>query len=57
MSNFFTSVLLAAALSAWVYSKIYSKTGGDTKRSIVSAGLAFAIGFVMMLTALQVIAP
>lgn len=49
MSNFVIALFFGLGSGAWVYNKIYRKTGGNTKNSLLVAGIAGAIGLVVIL--------
>ena len=47
------SLLFAAGLSTWVYTKVIRSTGGNTKSSLIVGGITFIfsfIGFLMILS-------
>ena len=55
MSNVFIGVLLAAGVSAWVFSKTQKSTGGNTQTSLLVAGIAAFFAFILALTVLSMI--
>lgn len=55
MSNFLIAFFFAAGAGTWIYSKMYSRTGGNTQSSLIVAGLSGALLFVFMLVVLAII--
>jgi hypothetical protein len=47
-SNLTVGLLLGLGFGAWVYGKMQRQTGGDTKNSLVVAGLAALGAFLFM---------
>lgn len=48
MSNFLVSLFLALGTGAWAYSFTYHRTGGNTRNSLVVAGVCGAIVFLVL---------
>jgi len=55
MSNFLIAFLFAAGGGTWIYSKMYSRTGGNTKNVLVVAGLSGGLLFLLMLIILSIV--
>jgi hypothetical protein len=53
MSNGVIAFLLGAGLSAWVYSQIYRRTGGNTQNAIIVAAIAGVLAFLAALIILD----
>jgi hypothetical protein len=52
-SNVMIGVIFSIALGAWVYSKVQRQTGGNTQNSLIMAGVAGFIGFLVVVTLLS----
>lgn len=52
MSNKLTAFLGSIGVSAWVFSKVYKSTGGNTKSSLAAAIIAGILVFMLFLTIL-----
>lgn len=52
-SNVMIGVIFAVGLGAWVYSKVQRQTGGNTQNSLIMAGVAGFIGFLVVVTLLS----
>ena len=48
MSNTIVALLVGAGLSAWVYSKTMRSTGNNTQNSLIAAGAAGFVAFILM---------
>lgn len=55
MSNFMIALLAGAGSGAWVYSKIYRKTGGNSQHSVVVGIAAGVFVLVVMLIILSLL--
>lgn len=55
MSDTLIAFLAALGAGAWVYSKMYRSTGGNTKNALVAAGGAGLLLFLAALTILKAI--
>ncbi len=55
MSNFLIAFLFAAGGGTWIYSKMYSRTGGNTQNALVVAGLSGGLLFLFMLVVLAIV--
>lgn len=55
MSNAMIGLLTGLGLAAWVYSKMYRRTGGNTQNALVVAGLVGFLAFLFMLTILGIL--
>ncbi|MDZ7785890.1 MAG: hypothetical protein U5L95_02105 [Candidatus Saccharibacteria bacterium] len=55
MSNALIGFLLGAGVAAWVYSKMMSKTGNNTKQAITTAAIAAAVAFLMVVSLLSLV--
>lgn len=55
MSDYVVAFLFAIGAGTWIYSKIYSRTGGNTQNALVVAGLSGALLFLFMLVVLNMI--
>lgn len=55
MSNYTIALLLSLGASAWIYNKVYRSTGGNTKSSLVVAGSAALLLFLVTVTLLGMI--
>lgn len=56
MSPLLVSFIFGLGASAWVYSKVMNRTGGNTQSALVTAGvsgLALAILFFLILTTID----
>lgn len=54
MSNFLIAFLFAAGGGTWIYSKMYSRTGGNTQNALIVAGLSGVLLFGFMLIVLAI---
>lgn len=54
MSDLVISLIIAVSSFAWVYNKFTGRTGGDTQRAIIVAGVAAAAVFIVFMTLLAV---
>lgn len=54
MSNFLIAFLFAGGAGTWIYSKMYSRTGGNTQNALTVAGISGALLFLLMLLILSV---
>jgi hypothetical protein len=54
-SNLTIAFLAGVGFSAWVYSKIMRSTGGNTTNSVVVAGGAGLVLFLVVITFLQIV--
>lgn len=55
MSSFLIAFLFAAGAGTWIYSKMYSRTGGNQLNSLLIGGLSGAVLFLLMLGLLAII--
>lgn len=55
MSNFLIAFLFAAGGGTWIYTKIYSRTGGNTQHALIVAGLSGLLLFGFMLLVLAML--
>jgi hypothetical protein len=53
-SNLTIGFLLGAGFGAWVYSKMYRSTGGNTKNALVVATIAGVFGMALVVTLLGI---
>lgn len=53
-SNITIGFLLGAGFAAWVYSKIMRSSGGNTKNSLIVAGVAGLFAAVILITLLGI---
>ncbi len=49
------ALMFGAGFGAWVYTKIYRNTGGNTQNALVVAAVATVFGFMAMLLLLRFI--
>ncbi len=52
MSNGIIAFLMAIGVSAWVYSKFYRRTGGNTQSAVTGAAVVGIVVFILMFTLL-----
>jgi len=52
MPNVLIALLMAVGVTAWVYSKMYRRTGGNTQNAMISAGL---VGFLVFVAAIVIL--
>ncbi len=52
MSNWIIAFLVAIAATTWLYSALMRRTGNNTKSSLVAAGIAGVLLFLLMLIVL-----
>jgi len=55
MSNFLIAFLFAAGGGTWIYSKMYSRTGGNTQNALIVAFLSGGLLFLFMLVVLAIV--
>lgn len=55
MSNILVGFLAGAGISAWVYSKMYRSTGGNTGNALIVAGSAGVAAWVIVVVVLGMI--
>ena len=52
MSNFLIALLFSLGAATWIYSKMMNRTGGNTKDSLISAGVSAVAIFIFILVVL-----
>lgn len=52
-SNFLIGFLFGIGVGGWVYSKVIRSTGGNTKNSLVAAGVAALFAMLILTTLLS----
>ncbi len=55
MSDFLVAMFLGVGSGAWAYSFTYHRTGGNTKNSLIIAGVCGGIIFFVLLTLLKML--
>jgi len=55
MSNFMIAFLASVGISTWIYSKMYSRTGGNTQTAITVCAISGLGIFLFLLLVLQFI--
>lgn len=55
MPVFMVALFLGLGSGAWIYSKMYSRTGGNSKSALVTGGLSGAVIFLLGLLILSFI--
>lgn len=55
MSDILIAFLAALSSGAWIYSKMYRSTGGNTKSSLIIAGASGLVIFLAVTTVLDAI--
>lgn len=55
MSDILIAFLMALSAGAWIYSKIYRSTGGNTKNSLIVATASGLVIFLAVMTILGII--
>jgi len=55
MSNFLIALLVSVGSGTWIYNKMFSRTGGNTKSALTVAGVSGGLLFVAVLIILQII--
>lgn len=55
MSNLFIGFIAGAGIGAWVYSKMYRSTGGNTQNALIVAGCAGLAALVIITMVLGMI--
>jgi hypothetical protein len=55
MNNTTIGILFGLGFGAWIYSKVYRSTGGNSKSAILVAGGAGLVAFLLIVTLLGII--
>ncbi len=55
MSNLMIGLLVALSAAVWVYSKVARRTGGNTRSSLIVAGIAAAGAFLVVQSLLAIL--
>jgi hypothetical protein len=55
MTNAFISLMLAAGVGTWIYSKTMRQTGNNTKSALTVAGIVAVLAFLVMLYLLSLV--
>lgn len=55
MTNGLIAFLAAIGVAGWVYAKFNRSTGGNTRSSLLGAGLVGAVVFIVLFTLIQLI--
>jgi 4-amino-4-deoxy-L-arabinose transferase-like glycosyltransferase len=50
MSNVLIGLLAGLSIAVWIYTKIMRRTGGNTKNSLVTAGILGFFAFIIVFT-------
>ena len=50
LSGFVVGIMFALGAGAWVYSKVYRSTGGNTSNALIVAAIAGGAAFLLTLT-------
>ena len=53
MSNIMVALLMTLGASAWIYNKMYNRTGGITQNALAAAAVSGVAIFVFMLIVLE----
>lgn len=55
LPTFFIALITAVGASAWIYSKVMNRTGGNTQNALIVSGVAAIMIFVITLTVLSIV--